>query len=61
LLPLPSKVTIRFGEPLVFEGDSGESEDLIREKVQVVKDRLQAEIHEGLAKRGDAIFSGAAK
>ncbi len=61
LIPLPSKVTVRFGKPIYFEGDSNEPEEQIRIKVQQVKDELQAEINEGLKKRGDKIFTGAAK
>ncbi len=61
LLPLPSKITVRFGKPLNFEGDPGESEDLIRGKVQTVKEALQEEILTGLKLRGENIFTGAAK
>ncbi|NDF13907.1 acyltransferase family protein [bacterium] len=61
LIPLPSKVTIRFGKPLEFEGDANEEEEKIREKVQRVKESLQAEINEGLRARGEHIFTGAAK
>ncbi len=61
LIPLPSKVTVRFGEPLYFEGDPKEDEDKIREKVQRVKETLQSEINEGLKIRGEHIFTGAAK
>jgi 1-acyl-sn-glycerol-3-phosphate acyltransferase len=61
LIPLPSKVTVRFGEPLFFEGDGNEEEDKIREKVQRVKESLQSEINEGLRARGEHIFTGAAK
>lgn len=61
LIPLPSKVTVRFGKPIYFEGDPNESEDEIRIKVQKVKEALQAEINEGLEKRGEHIFTGAAK
>jgi 1-acyl-sn-glycerol-3-phosphate acyltransferase len=61
LIPLPSKVTIRFGKPLDFEGDANEEEEKIREKVQRVKESLQSEINEGLKARGEHIFTGAAK
>jgi len=61
LLPLPAKVTVRFGDPISFEGDANEPEELIRDKVQMVKDALQAEINTGLEKRGENVFSGAAK
>ncbi len=61
LVPLPAKVTIRFGKPIYFEGDTTEDEEMIREKVQKVKDALKSEIEIGLEKRGEKIFSGAAK
>lgn len=61
LLPLPAKVTVRFGKPIYFDGKENESEEKIRDKVQVVKDALQAEINIGLEKRGENIFTGAGK
>ena len=61
LIPLPSKVTVRYGKPIFFEGDHDEPEELIREKVQKVKEALQAEIDEGLKIRGENIFTGTAK
>ena len=61
LLPLPAKVTVRFGKPLEFTGSATEPEEQIREKVQIVKDALQQEINTGLEKRGEKIFTGAAK
>ncbi|MBU6153535.1 MAG: acyltransferase family protein [Bdellovibrionales bacterium] len=61
LIPLPSKVTVRFGEPMYFEGNGKEEEEKIREKVQRVKDALQGEINSGLKIRGEHIFTGAAK
>jgi 1-acyl-sn-glycerol-3-phosphate acyltransferase len=61
LLPLPSKITVRFGKPLSFTGDPSESEEEIRAKVQTVKDALQDEIRTGLELRGERIFTGAAK
>jgi len=61
LLPLPSKVTVRFGAPIYFEGDHKEPEEQIREKVQKVKDALQNEINLGLEIRGENVFTGSAK
>jgi len=61
LLPLPSKVTVRFGKPLYFEGGPDEDEEKIRERVQRVKEALQAEIQEGLKARGEHIFTGPGK
>ena len=61
MIPLPAKMTIRFGKPIEFLGDGSEPEEQIREKVGQVKDALQAEINLGLEKRGEAIFTKAAK
>jgi 1-acyl-sn-glycerol-3-phosphate acyltransferase len=61
LLPLPSKVTVRFGAPLYFEGAENEPEELIRDKVQKVKDALQGEIDRGLEIRGEHVFTRSAK
>ena len=61
LLPLPAKVTVRFGKPIHFEGDPNEPEEAIRGKVQIVKDALQAEIDLGLDIRGENVFTGSAK
>lgn len=61
LLPLPSKITVRFGKPLYFEGNEDDPEDQIREKVQIVKDSLQAEIDQGLEIRGEKVFTKAAR
>lgn len=61
LLPMPAKITVRYGEPIYFEGDGTESEDIIREKVQVVKDAIQKEINIGLELRGENVFTGSAK
>lgn len=61
MIPLPTKITVRVAEPLYFEGDEFESEELIRIKVQKVKDRLAEELKIGLEARGDSIFVKAAK
>ena len=61
LVPLPAKVTVRFGKPIYSEGSHHDSEEQIQAQVQKVKDALQAEINEGLSLRGEKIFTGAAK
>lgn len=61
MIPLPTKVTVRIGAPIIFEGDPYESEDEVRTKTQQVKDALAQEIKFGLEKRGDDIFWGSAK
>lgn len=47
---LPTKVYLHFGEPMYFEGDNL-SEREIREKVDIVKERINQLIQLGLAKR----------
>lgn len=59
-LPLPTKVTIRYGSPLLFEGDPDAPEAEVEAMVDQVKAAIQMEIDQGLAKRGDHIFTGAA-
>jgi 1-acyl-sn-glycerol-3-phosphate acyltransferase len=51
LLPLPVKYRMRFGEPILFEGEPNESDASIEEKTQIVKDRISLLIEEGLAER----------
>ncbi|HTL11331.1 MAG TPA: 1-acyl-sn-glycerol-3-phosphate acyltransferase, partial [Bdellovibrionota bacterium] len=60
-IPLPTKVTIRFGEPIRFEGDPDAPDPEIQRMVNHVKDALKAEIDLGLRLRGSAIFSKAAR
>lgn len=63
MLPLPCKVTLRFGAPIRFdEIDSNNiSEAKILEMVDKVKQSLQSELTIGLEKRQDMIFTGAGK
>ncbi len=50
-IPLPTKFRIRFGEPLYFEGDPNDEDAGIQRHVDVVKDRIEALVAEGLAAR----------
>jgi 1-acyl-sn-glycerol-3-phosphate acyltransferase len=50
-LPLPVKYVLRFGDPIVFEGDSHEDDEAISARVDRVKDRIALLIEEGLAAR----------
>lgn len=61
LVPLPTKVTIRFGEPLKFEGAANAPESEVDLMVAQVRDRLKEEIRVGLELRGDKIFTGEGK
>ena len=51
LLPLPTRYRIRFGEPMVFEGNANDEDDVILEKVSHVKNQMQQMIDEGLKER----------
>lgn len=55
LLPLPVRYHIEFGEPMQFEGDPDDDDEVIVEKVQIVRDALQAQLQAGLARR-ESIF-----
>lgn len=57
--PLPTKVTIRFGEPILFEGNPDEPDAETHQKVEKVKNAIRAELDEGLKARGEKIFTGA--
>jgi len=54
-VPLPTKFHIHFGEPMTFTGMYDDEDEVIDDKVVVVKDRIQAMINEGLAQR-ESIF-----
>lgn len=56
LLPLPVRYRIHFGEPLHFDGDAGEEDAVIEEKVEQVRSAVGALLEHGRAER-EAIFS----
>jgi hypothetical protein len=58
LVPLPTRVSLRFGEPLHFDGDPDASDAEIEKKIERVREALQEQINEGLRLRGDRIFTG---
>ena len=51
LIPLPVKYHIHFGEPLRFEGNPNDEDEVIAEKVEQVKERIAAMLADGLAAR----------
>jgi 1-acyl-sn-glycerol-3-phosphate acyltransferase len=51
LLPLPTKYRISFGEPMVFEGDPDDDDEVIGEKVWLVRSTIQNMINRGLRER----------
>ena len=51
IVPLPTRYRIWFGEPITFEGDPDDDDEVIDEKVKAVKNRIQSMIHVGLRER----------
>ena len=51
LLPLPTKYRISFGEPIEVEGDPDDDDDVIGEKVWLVRSTVQNMVNRGLAER----------
>jgi 1-acyl-sn-glycerol-3-phosphate acyltransferase len=51
IVPLPVKYRLYFGEPLSFEGDPDDDDEVIADKVRVVKNSIQSLIHVGLKER----------
>ena len=51
LLPLPVKYRIYFGEPLSFQGDASEDDEVVEEKVDRVKAEISALLERGQRER----------
>ena len=51
MLPLPVKYRIFFGEPMRFEGNPSDEDEVIGEKVEEVKERIATMLASGLAQR----------
>jgi len=51
LIPFPVKYHIYFGEPMYFEGYHNDEDEVIRQNVEQVKERIQAMIGAGLEQR----------
>lgn len=51
IVPLPVKYRLYFGEPIHLTGDPDDDEDVLDEKVKIVKNRIQSMIHMGLRER----------
>ena len=56
ILPLPVRYHIEFGEPLRFEGHPEDEDDVIQEKVDVVKAAITAGLDRGRAARTSVFF-----
>src|SRR6185369_16262980 len=51
LVPLPVKYNIYFGEPMFFEGNPSDEDEVVGEKVEQVKARIATMLAHGLASR----------
>lgn len=51
LVPLPTRYRLYFGEPLRFDGDPDDDDDVVEEKVRVVRNSIQSMIQVGLKER----------
>ena len=55
-LPLPVKYRMWFGEPMYFEGDPEDDDDIVSSHVKKVKHTIQRMLQHGLEQR-ERIFS----
>lgn len=51
LLPLPTKYRLYFGEPMRFEGDPDDDDEVLEELVRIVRNSIQSMIQVGLKER----------
>jgi 1-acyl-sn-glycerol-3-phosphate acyltransferase len=56
MLPLPTQVTLRFGEPIHFDLDPEAPDAEVQVLVDRVRTALDGEIQQGLRDRGDKLF-----
>lgn len=55
-MPLPVKYHLTFGEPMMFEGDPDDDDNVIEEKVAQVKGAIEQMIAKGLKERDGVFF-----
>ena len=55
LLPLPTRYRIYFGEPLKFQGNGDEDDDVIQKQIDQVKSSINSMLNRGLRER-DGVF-----
>ena len=54
-VPMPTRFHITFGEPMVFDGEFDDEDEVIQEKVDQVRVRVQALVEQGLRER-ESVF-----
>jgi 1-acyl-sn-glycerol-3-phosphate acyltransferase len=55
-LPLPVKYRLYFGEPMQFEGDPEDDDEVLDDKVKQVRNTIQSMIHVGLRERKNVFW-----
>jgi 1-acyl-sn-glycerol-3-phosphate acyltransferase len=55
-VPLPVKYRVYFGEPMHFDGDPDDDDEVLAEKVRTVRNRIQSMIHMGLRGRNHVFW-----
>lgn len=55
MMPLPVRYHIEFGDPLHFEGDPHDDDDIVQSRVDVVRAAITRQLEEGRARR-ESIF-----
>lgn len=56
LAPLPVRYRVRFGEPMRFEGDADDEDEVIASHVEQVRGRIDTMLKEGLAARENVFW-----
>lgn len=56
LVPLPVKYRLYFGEPLRFEGDPDDDDEVLAQMAETVRHRIQSMVHLGLRERKGIFF-----
>jgi 1-acyl-sn-glycerol-3-phosphate acyltransferase len=51
IVPLPVKYRLYFGEPLYFEGDPDDEDEVLEAQVRAVRNRIRTMVHVGLRER----------
>jgi len=51
IVPFPTKYRIYFGEPMMFDGDPDDEDEVLEEKVKRVKNEIQSMLRIGVKER----------
>lgn len=56
IVPLPVKYRLHFGEPMTFEGDPDDDDEVLENMVRSVRNRIQSMLHLGLRERKNVFW-----